>query len=280
MMSLYDKMRNTLTLKARSDDIPDIIKERTVTMDLGLKDKVALITGAGSQKGFGKGIALVLAKEGCDIAVSDIDVEGAEQTAVAIRDSGRKAISLITDVTSYSQANEMVEATLKQFGKIDILVNNAGRSTPPQPFAETDASKWDTDIDLNLKGVLNCTRAVLPHMISRRYGKIISLSSIAGVRGQPTGTTYGAAKGGVISFTQGLAQEVIESGINVNCIAPGLGATAFFDNMGPELLQLCKDMESKGITITPEDIGNTVAFLASDASRRFIGQCFNIWGIT
>ena len=163
-------------------------------MDLGLKDRVALITGAGSQRGFGKGTALVLAKEGCDIAVSDIDPDGAEQTAEAVRALGRKAISLKTDVTSYSQVNEMVEATLAQFGKIDILVNNAGRSTPPQMFSETAEAKWDQDINLNLKGVLNCTRAVLPHMISRKYGKIINLSSVAGLRGQPSGTTYAAAK--------------------------------------------------------------------------------------
>lgn len=249
-------------------------------MDFGLKDKVALITGAGSQKGFGKGIALVLAKEGCDIAVSDIDPEGAEKTAAAVRDLGRKAISLKTDVTSFSQANEMVEAAIAQFGKIDILVNNAGRSTPPQMFSESAEAKWDQDINLNLKGVLNCTRAVLPHMISRKYGKIISLSSVAGVRGQPSGTVYAAAKAGVIIFTRGLAQEVIQSGINVNCVAPGLGATAFFDNMGPELMKVCDEMESAGISITPDDIGNTVAFLASEVSRRYIGQCLSVHGVT
>ena len=249
-------------------------------MDLGLKDRVALITGAGSQRGFGKGTALVLAKEGCDIAVSDIDPDGAEQTAEAVRALGRKAISLKTDVTSYSQVNEMVEATLAQFGKIDILVNNAGRSTPPQMFSETAEAKWDQDLNLNLKGVLNCTRAVLPHMISRKYGKIISLSSVAGVRGQPSGTTYAAAKAGVINFTMGLAQEVIESGINVNCVAPGLGATGFFDNLGPELIKIRDEMAAAGISITPEDIGNTIAFLASDASRRIVGQCISVHGVT
>lgn len=249
-------------------------------MDLRLKDKVALITGAGSQKGFGKGIALVLAKEGCDIAVSDINREGAEKTAEAVRATGRKAISLKTDVTGLSQANEMVEAALAQLGRIDILVNNAGGATPPRPFVDTTEATWDRDINLNLRGVLNCTKAVLPHMLSRKYGKIISLSSVAGVRGQPNGTIYAAAKAGVIIFSQGLAQEVIESGINVNCITPGLGATAFFDNMGPELMKVRDEMESAGISITPEDIGNTVAFLASDISRRFVGQCLSVHGIT
>lgn len=249
-------------------------------MDLGLKDKVALVTGAGSQIGFGKGIALVLAKEGCDIGVIDIDMEGAGKTAAEVRALGRKAIAFKVDVTSSSQVNDTIKAALAQFGRIDILVNNAGGSTPPQPFAETAETKWDRDINLNLRGVLNCTRAVLPHMISRRSGKIVSLASVAGLSGQPTGTIYGAAKAGVIAFTQGLAQEVIESGINVNCIAPGLGATAFFNNMGPELNKLAKDMKEAGKTMAPEDIGNAVAFLVSHMSRQVVGQCLTVRGTT
>ncbi len=249
-------------------------------MDLGLKGKVALVTGVGSQTGFGKGIALVLAKEGCDIIGSDIDFTGAEKTAAEIKSLGCKAIAFKTDVSSFAQIQDMVNSALAQFGHIDILVNNAGGSTPPSPFVDTDETKWNTDINLNLKGVLYCTKAVLPHMISRRSGKIVSISSVGGIDGVPTGTTYGAAKAGVIAFTQGLAKELIELGINVNCIAPGLGATAFYDNMGPELLQMSRDMQAKGLTITPEDIGNTVAFLASDVSRRYVGQCLSVRGIT
>ena len=169
-------------------------------MDLGLKEKVAVVTGAGSQTGFGKGITLVLAKEGCDVAVCDIDLEGAEKTAGEIRGSGRKAIALKTDVTNISRANDMIESVLKQFGKVDILVNNAGGATPPQNFAETVETKWSKDLDLNLRGVLNCTRAVLPHMISRGSGKIVNIASVAGLGGQPSGTVYGAAKAGVIAF--------------------------------------------------------------------------------
>ena len=249
-------------------------------MDLGLKEKVAVVTGAGSQTGFGRGIALVLAKEGCDIAVCDIDLEGAEKTAGEIRGSGRKAIALKTDVTNISRANDMIESVLKQFGKVDILVNNAGGATPPQNFAETVETKWSKDLDLNLRGVLNCTRAVLPHMISRGSGKIVNIASVAGLGGQPSGTVYGAAKAGVIAFTQGLAQEVIETGINVNCIAPGMGATAFFDNMGPELNELVKKMKAANRCMSPEDIGNAVAFLVSDVSRQMVGQCLVVRGTT
>ena len=249
-------------------------------MDLGLKEKVVVVTGAGSQTGFGKGITLVLAKEGCDVAVCDIDLDGAEKTAVEVRGLGRKAVALKIDVTSISQANDMAKSVLEQFGKIDILVNNAGGSTPPQNFAETVETKWNKDLDLNLRGVLNCTRAVLPHMISRRSGKIVNIASVAGLGGQPSGTIYGAAKAGVIAFTQGLAQEVIESGINVNCIAPGMGATAFFNNMGPELNELLKQMKAANRCMAPEDIGNAVAFLVSDVSRQIVGQCLAVRGTT
>ena len=249
-------------------------------MDLGLKEKVAVVTGAGSQIGFGKGIALVLAKEGCDVVVSDIDLEGAEKTAAEIRGLGRKAVALKIDVTNISQANNMMESVLEQFGKVDILVNNAGGATPPQNFAETVETKWNKDLDLNLRGVLNCTRAILPHMVSRRSGKIVSIASVAGLGGQPSGTVYGAAKAGVIAFTQGLAQEVIESGINVNCIAPGMGATAFFDNMGPELNELVKQFKAANRCMAPEDIGNAVAFLVSDVSRQIVGQCLVVRGTT
>lgn len=247
-------------------------------MDYGLKGRVAIVTGSGSQIGFGKGIAMVLAKEGCDIVVSDINLEGAEKTAAEIKGLGCKAIAVKTDVTSLARANEMVEKAIAEFGKVDILVNNAGGSTPPQPFAETDEADWDKEINLNFRGVLNCTRAVLPHMISRKYGKIVSLSSVAALSGQPSGAIYGAAKAAVITFSQGIAQEVFELGINVNCVAPGLGATGFFNNMGPELNAFLEDMKAAGRIIKPEDIGNAIAFLASDSASKVIGQCLTVRG--
>jgi 3-oxoacyl-[acyl-carrier protein] reductase len=248
-------------------------------MELGLKDKVALITGAGSQVGFAKGIALTLAKEGCDIIATDIDLKGAEQTAAEVKALGRKAIALKADVTNNAEVEDMVKAALKEFSKIDILVNAAGGSTPPQAFAETSEAKWDKDLDLNLKGMLYCTRAVLPQMISRKSGRIVNFSSTAGLSsGQPSGTIYGAAKAAVSTFTAGLAQEVADSGINANSIAPGLGATAFHSDWPGEWRERVKKMAEAGMTITPQDIGNTIAFLCSDVSRRVTGQCIVIAG--
>jgi 3-oxoacyl-[acyl-carrier protein] reductase len=249
-------------------------------MDRGLKDKVALVTGAGSQIGFGKGIAMTLAKEGCDIIIADIDLKGAEQTAAEVKALGRKAIALKADVTKSTEVNDMVEAAMEQFGRIDILVNNAGVGTPPKEFVESTEDEWDLGININLRGVMNCTKAVLPHMISRKSGKIINMSSIAGLGGTRTGTIYGAAKAGVVNFTAGLALEVADSGINVNCIAPGLGRTGFHPASGfpPEYLEMIKKMEEAGKTTTPQDIGNAAAFLVSDVSIRITGQCLRVSG--
>ena len=245
-------------------------------MDLGLNGKVAIVTGAGSRIGFGKGIALTLAKEGCDVVVSDIDLEGAKQTAAEIEALGRKAIAIKVDITNKVDVGQMVEKALSEFGKIDILVNNAGGSTPPQLFAETDMSKWEKDIYLNLIGTMNCTRAVIPHMISRNRGDIVSIASDGGIEGVPTGTSYGAAKAGVINFTVSLAQEVANSGIKVNCIAPAFGATAFYTQFPPQFEKIRQDLTSAKRSVTPEDVGKTVAYLASDASIRIVGQCIRL----
>lgn len=249
-------------------------------MNLKLEGKVALITGAGSQKGFGKGIALTLAREGCDIVVNDINLDGAEQTAAEVKALGRKAIALKADITKKAEVDAMVEAALAQFGRIDILVNNAGVGTPPKPFVDSTEAEWDLGIDVNLRGVMNCSKAVLPHMISRKSGKIVNMSSIAGLGGTPTGTIYGAAKAAVANFTAGLAREVADLGINVNCIAPGLGATGFHEASGfsPEYIEDRDRMAAAGRTTTPQDIGNAVAFLVSDVSIRVVGQCLVVAG--
>jgi len=145
-------------------------------MYLGLEDKVALITGTGSQVGFGKGIAVYLAKEGCNIIGNDIDLEGAEKTADEIRALGRKTIAIKADVSNQAEVNDMVKKALAEFGKIDILVNNAGTSTILKPFHEMTREEWDKLINVNLYGQLNVTYAIIPHMISRRYGRIVNIT--------------------------------------------------------------------------------------------------------
>src|SRR4030043_294150 len=198
-------------------------------MDLGLKDKVALVTGGGSQVGFGKGIALVLAKHGCGIIVNDINEEGAQKTAAEVEALGRKALEIKADVTKQSDVKDMVKQALDKFGRIDILVNNAGRATTPTPFVETPEKNWEIVFNLNVYGVFYCTKAVLPQMIERKSGKIINIASGAGISGMPRCVHYGASKAAIIAFTKGLSKEVIGHGINVNAVAPGGGNTDFLN---------------------------------------------------
>jgi 3-oxoacyl-[acyl-carrier protein] reductase len=247
-------------------------------MDLGLKGKVALVTGAGSQIGFGKAIALTLAKEGCDVVVNALHIEGAQKTADEITALGRKSMAIIADISKKDEVKDMVAGTIKEFGKIDILVNNAGAGSPPKPFIETTEEEWDRDIDVNLKGMLNCTKAVLPHMIARKQGKIINVSSMGGKTGGADATVYCAAKAAEINFTKGLAAEVAALGISVNCVAPGVGLTNFVRNAPPGALDHLKEKIPIKRTTTPEDIAGAVAYLASDISSDVVGQTLSVDG--
>jgi 3-oxoacyl-[acyl-carrier protein] reductase len=248
-------------------------------MNLGLNGKVALVTGAGSQIGFGKGISLALAKEGCDIVANDINIKGAEKTAAEIKALGREAIAIKADVSNGEEVNLMVKKALEKFKKIDILVNNAGVSSGMRPFLELAEKEWDRDFNVDLKGPLYCIRAVLPQMLSRKSGKIINIASGAGVTAHLNVSTYSAAKAGIIGFTRSLAVELADSGINVNVIAPGLANTEFHRaaNVPKSFLEFVDKSEADGEVITIEDMGNAVVFLASDAARNISGQVLNLW---
>jgi NAD(P)-dependent dehydrogenase (short-subunit alcohol dehydrogenase family) len=249
-------------------------------MDLGLKDKVALVTGAGSQIGFGKGIALTLAQAGCDIVANDIDKEGAEKTAGEVEALGRKAMAIKADVTKMAEVKDMINVVIKKFGRIDILVNNAGRATAPMPFVETPEKNWELVFNLNIYGVFNCTKVVLPYMLERKSGKIINIASGAGLSGMPRCVHYGASKAAIIAFTKGLSKEVISSGINVNGIAPGLGDTNFLrtGNFPEGEIERALPRIPSGKTTTPLDVGNMVAYLASDMANNIVGQTFLVDG--
>ena len=249
-------------------------------MDLKLKDKVAIVTGTGSQKGFGRGIALMLAKEGCHIVSVDMDLTGAKQTAEDVKKSGRKALAFKADITNRKEIDAVVHDALKQFEKIDILVNCAGRASGLRPFVTMTKEQWDMDIDTNLKGTMNFTQAVLPHMLARQYGKIVNFSTHAAH--QPTGlagsTAYVAAKAGTVMFSKTLAGEVGASGININIIAPGPGNTNFHKASGgdPQMSKIVETLAKAGKTTTPEDIAHAVAFLVSDVSNKLSGQVLEV----
>jgi len=242
-------------------------------MDLGLKDKVALVTGAGSQIGYGKGIVLTLAREGCDIIVADIDLEGAKQTAAEVEASGRRAVAIKVDVTNRVEVDNMVKVALEQFGKIDILVNNAGASSELRPFIEMTKADWDFDIGVNLYGQMNVAQAVLPHMISRHYGRIINIS---GGQGIANISIYGAAKAGIVAFTQALAREVASSGIIVNSVLPGLAQTGLLLKASAEFIESYRQSSLLKRLCTSEDLAPVVAFLASDVCSYMAGQVINL----
>lgn len=230
-------------------------------MDLKIKDKVAIVTGAGSQIGYGKAIALTLAEEGCDLILGDIDLEGTNKTADEIKASGRKAVAIKVDVTDRVQVDEMVKKGMDEFGKIDILVNNAGASSKMMPFIQSDRKDWEYDIEVNLIGQMNVAHAVLPYMMSRGSGRIINTS---GGQGIPALSMYGAAKAGVVAFTRALAKEVQGSGIIVTVYSPGLGATGLTVD-DPRMESIAPSLPL-GRLCTPQDVAPIVAFLASEVS--------------
>lgn len=243
-------------------------------MDLGLKNKVALITGAGSQIGFGKGIVLALAREGCDIIATDQDLEGAIQTAIEAKALGRKAIALKADISKKSEVDNMVKAALAEFGKINILVNNAGVGSPREPFFNSLEADWDKEIKINYNGTLYCTYAVIPHMIQRKSGNIINISSLAAIAGVANNSTYAASKAAVLAFSKSLSLELKDFGIRVNVVTPGMGDTGLprASGMPEEFIKNIRQMAAEGKTTTPDDVGNMVAFMVSDRARRVTGQ--------
>jgi NAD(P)-dependent dehydrogenase (short-subunit alcohol dehydrogenase family) len=242
-------------------------------MDLQLKDKVALVTGAGSQIGYGKAICLTLAEEGCDIIAADIDLEGAKKTAAQVEALGRKALAIKVDVTKQAEVESMVAKAIKQFGRIDILVNNAGASTKERPFMEMTEEDWQFDIGVNLFGQIRVARAVLPHMLARKYGRIINTS---GGQGFPLISIYGAAKGGVVQFTKALAREVGSQGVIVNAVGPGLGKTGLTHRAPREMLEEEKKASVLNRLCEPADVASVVAFLASDKCSYMTGQLIQL----
>jgi len=248
-------------------------------MELGLKGKVAIVTGAGSQKGFGKAIALTLAKEGCDVIVCDVDLEGTKKTAAEIQKLGQKSLAMKMDITNSTEVKNVVAEALKQFKVIDILVNNAGAISSIRQFIDKPEQEWNRDIELNLKGAMNCTYAILPQMMKRRSGKIINISSIGGSIGIPHTVAYASAKAGIIGFTKNLGVEVAPLGINVNSVAPGMALTNFGGGAPPpDMLEKSRATIPTRRINEPQDIANAVVFLASDAAQNIVAQNLGVDG--
>jgi NAD(P)-dependent dehydrogenase (short-subunit alcohol dehydrogenase family) len=241
-----------------------------------LTDRVAIVTG-GAQ-GIGQGISLRLAEESAKVAIFDIDVKGAKTVAKQIEKAGGNALALMVDVSKAKEVDAGVNKVISKFGKIDILVNNAGISLTSKVANMAD-KEWDRTLDVNLKGVFLCCRAVIPHMKERKYGKIINIASVLALRGSMYYAHYGASKAGVVAFTQGLAVELGPHNINVNAVGPGFIDTPMAaHDVAPDVRQrLQKRIPLRRIG-APRDIAEAVLFLASDEASYITGQCLYVCG--
>jgi NAD(P)-dependent dehydrogenase (short-subunit alcohol dehydrogenase family) len=240
-----------------------------------LKDRVAMITGAGS--GIGRGIAVRMAQEGADIVAIDINPEGIKDTAIEVTSLGRKALTLTANVALREEVEKAVQEALSVFEKIDILVNNAGIERSATVIKITD-QQWDAVIDVNLKGVFHCTQVVAKQMVEKGYGRIINISSIAGKVGLFGSVNYCAAKAGVLGITRVTALELAKKNINVNAICPGPIDTPLFRNIPEGFRQQMVDAVPKGRVGTPQDIANLALFLASEEADYITGQAINCDG--
>ncbi len=241
-----------------------------------LDGRVALVTGA--SRGIGRAIALRLAEDGATVGVNYNSSEAAAAEVVnLIEGSGGKALALHGDVSSAEAVQDIVGELVRAYGRIDILVNNAGiiRDTLLLRMSEDD---WDAVLDTNLKSAFICTKAVVRHMMKQRWGRIVTVSSIVGIIGNPGQANYAAAKAGLIAFTKSIAREFASRGITANAIAPGFIDTDITNHLPQEL----RDSLLKQIPVErlgqPAEIAELAAFLASDRSSYITGQVVQIDG--
>ncbi len=243
---------------------------------MSLESRIALVTGA--SRGIGEVIAISLAKAGAKVAVNyHTGAEPASRVVEAIAASGGEAIAVGGDVSQEDQVDSIVKGVVRSWGRLDILVNNAG-ITRDKLLLRMSADEWDEVISVNLRGVYLSTKSVLPHMIRQRHGRIVNMSSVVGLTGNPGQANYAASKAGIIGFTKSMAREVASRNITVNAVAPGYITTTMVQKL-PEDVQ-------KGILAripmsrfgTPEDVAEVVTFLCTDGAGYVTGQVIGIDG--
>lgn len=261
-------------------------------MDLGFKGKVALVTGAGSQKGFGKAIALLLAKEGCDaVAVTDVNLDDVKKTAAEVEKLGCKTMAIGTDITNNAEVDAMVNKVIGEYKKIDILCNVAGAILQKDfmPIDEQKTEIWQKQMNLNLFGTMYLTRAVVPHMRKQKSGAIVNIGSGSSSQFSFGVQVYAISKYALDLFTKQLAFQEGKYGIRCNCVSPGPAPTNFgavlregqppppkevYDKMHEEMMKAFP----LGRMGKPEDIANMTALMASDVTWYVTGQVIQVSG--
>lgn len=238
-----------------------------------LSGQTAIVTGAAT--GIGEAIARRLARAGATIVAADVDEKGGAEVAASI---GGGSFAVPCDISQSASVSEAVAQVVAKRGQIDVLVNNAGIGGRAAPLWEQTDEDWQRIIAINLTGVFNFCRAVIPHMRARQYGRIVSIASIAGKEGNPRMTGYSATKAGVIGFTKSLAKEVATEGICVNSVAPAVIRTKILEQLTTAQVEYMTDRIPMRRTGTPEEIAAVVHFLSSPDCSFVTGQCYDASG--
>lgn len=241
-----------------------------------LEGKNAIVTGG--SRGIGTAICLDLAANGANVALNyRKSASEAQHVVDEIRRMGRKAIAIQADVSSFQDAQKMVQEVVSEFGSLEILVNNAGINWDGVIWKMTE-EQWDAVINVDLKGSFNYCRAVAPIFREQKYGKIVNITSINGMRGKFGQTNYSAAKAGVIGLTKALAKELGRSNVNVNAVAPGFILTEMYETVPEEVKQQALAEIALGRAGKPEEVAWVVTFLCSEKSRHITGECIQVSG--
>jgi len=248
-----------------------------------LKGQAAIITGGA--RGMGRAIALRFAAEGASSCIADVRDKEGEETVKMVKDTGVDCIYVHTDVTSSASVDEMVTKAIAKYGKIDIMANCAGIGRPPMLINDISDEDYDKVIDVNMKGIFLCCRAIAPHMKKNKYGKIINISSLAGISPSPMSIHYGAAKAGALFLSKCFALEVARDNITCNAILPGMIRTDMTADFAPpniEDLDAFMNKLAEGIPMkregTVEDIAKTALYFASDLSSYVTGSALEVGG--
>jgi 3-oxoacyl-[acyl-carrier protein] reductase len=243
---------------------------------IDLTGKVALVTGG--SRGIGRACAIKLAGLGATVVVNyRANAEAADDVVMEIKTRGGEAIAVQGDVSRFADAQRVVKVTTDTYGRLDILVNNAG-TTRDNLLALMKEEEFDLVIEQDLKSVFNCSKAVLRQMMKQKSGRIVNMTSVAGMIGNAGQTNYSAAKAGIIGFTKAMAKEYGSKNIAVNAVAPGYIPTDLTGSLSPELKDRLVQLTALGRVGAPEDIANAVAFLASGAAGYITGQVLAVDG--